>query len=165
MRTVRVRTTYPGREVAEVRDLLADPHFRQAVCEFQQVADSSVSIQQYDDGSMIVDLTRTYDTAVLPSIAQSLVGRTIDLVQREEWSATSRATAQLTIPGQPARMSGRCALDQTGADTAYTADLEVRVSIPLLGGRIEEVVADLVGQAFRAENHVGVQWLAGTWPR
>jgi len=164
MREATVTTTYPGRSVAEVRGLLADPGFRQAVCTFQQVADSSVNITEYADGGMLVELHRTYDTSVLPTIAQSFVGPRIELVQQEEWSSLQQANVEVTIPGQPAQMRGTTALAQLGLDTTYTARLQVKVSIPLLGGRIEDMVATLIGDAFRAENKVGVQWLAGDWP-
>jgi hypothetical protein len=59
MKSVSVELRYPGRRVEEVRAMLADPAFRDAVCAYQHVEDSSVSIEEYDDGSMTVDLDRT----------------------------------------------------------------------------------------------------------
>ena len=56
--------------------MLADPEFRQAVCTYQAVEDSGVTIEEYDDGSMTVDLDRTYGTALVPSFARKFVGAT-----------------------------------------------------------------------------------------
>ena len=41
--------------------------------------------------------------------------------------------------------------------------MDVRVAVPLVGGKLEDLVAGLLKDAFRAENKVGVKWLAGEW--
>jgi hypothetical protein len=163
MKSVSVELRYPGRTVEEVRALLADPEFRQAVCTYQQVEDSAVTIEEYDDGSMTVDLERTYGTALVPSFARKFVGATIDLVQREEWISPTEATFDVTIPGKPGEMTGSARLVQSGADAVETVAMDVRVSIPLVSGKLEDLIAGLLKDAFRAENKVGVKWLAGEW--
>ncbi len=163
MKTVGVELRYPGRTVEEVRGILADPDFRQAVCTYQQVEDSSVTIEEYDDGSMTVDLQRTYSTTLVPSFARKFVGATIDLVQREEWGSPTKATFDVTIPGKPGEMTGTAVLAQIGPDVVETVSMDVRVGIPLVGGKLEDLIAGLLKDAFRAENKVGVKWLAGEW--
>ena len=143
--------------------MLADPDFRQAVCTFQQVEDSAVTIEEFDDGSMTVDLDRTYGTALVPSFARTFVGATIHLVQREEWSSPTDATFEVSIPGKPGEMTGTARLVQSGSDALETVSLDVRISIPLVGGKLEDLVAGLMRDAFRAENKVGLKWLAGEW--
>jgi hypothetical protein len=165
MKSVAIELRYPGRTVEEVRAMLADPDFRQAVCTYQQVEDSGVTIEEYDDGSMTVDLDRTYGTALVPSFARKFVGATIDLVQREEWSSPTEATFEVTIPGKPGEMTGKARLAQSGSDTVETVKMDVRVGIPLVGGKLEDLIAGLLKDAFRAENKVGVKWLAGQWRR
>jgi hypothetical protein len=163
MKRVSVELRYPGHTVEEVRAMLADPAFRRAVCDYQQVEGSSVSIEEYDDGSMTVDLERTYGTTLVPSFARKFVGATIDLLQREEWSTPTDATFEVTIPGKPGEMSGTATLAASGADAVQSIRMDVRVGIPLVGGKLEDLVAGLLKDAFRAENKVGVKWLAGTW--
>jgi uncharacterized protein DUF2505 len=163
MKSVTIELRYPDRTVEEVRAMLADPEFRQAVCAFQQVEDSGVTIEEYDDGSMTVDLDRTYGADLVPSFARKFVGATIDLVQREEWTSPTQATFEVTIPGKPGEMTGTARLVQAGADAVETVNMDVRVGIPLVGGKLEDLVAGLIKDAFRAENKVGVKWLAGQW--
>ena len=139
------------------------PSFRQAVCTYQAVEDSAVTIEEYDDGSMTVDLERTYGTAMVPSFARKFVGATIDLVQREEWTTPTEATFEVAIPGKPGELTGTAHLVQTGADALETVKMEVRVGVPLVGGKLEDLIAGLMRDAFRAENKVGVKWLAGEW--
>jgi Protein of unknown function (DUF2505) len=163
MKSVSVELRYPGRTIEEVRALLADPEFRKAVCTYQQVEDSAVTIEEYDDGSMTVDLERSYGTALVPSFARKFVGATIDLVQREEWVTPTEATFEVRIPGKPGEMSGTAVLAQSGADAVETVKMDVRVNIPFVGGKLEDLIAGLLKDAFRAENKVGVKWLSGEW--
>lgn len=163
MKSVTVELRYPGRTVEEVRAMLADPEFRQAVCTYQQVEDSAVSIEEYDDGSMTVDLDRTYGTNLVPSFARKFVGATIDLVQREEWVSPTQATFEVAIPGKPGEMNGTAVLAQAGADAVETVTMHATVNIPFVGGKLEDLIAGLLRDAFRAENKVGVKWLAGEW--
>ena len=163
MKSVSLELRYPGRTVVEVRAMLADPDFRQAVCTFQQVEDSAVTIEEFDDGSMTVDLDRTYGTDLVPSFARKFVGDTIALVQREEWSSPTEARFEVSIPGKPGEITGTARLAQSGPDTVESVSLDVRVSIPLVGGKLEDLVAGLMRDAFRAENKVGLKWLAGEW--
>jgi hypothetical protein len=165
MKTVTVELRYPDRKVEEVRTILADPDFRQAVSAFQGVQDSSVTIEEYDDGSMTVDLERTYGTEQVPQFARKFVGSTIDLVQREEWTTPTEATFDVTIPGKPGEVNGTAVLRQVGADTFENVSLDIQVGIPLVGGKLEDLIGGLLKDAFRAENKVGVKWLAGEWRR
>ena len=163
MKSVTLELRYPGRTVEEVRAMLADPDFRQAVCSFQQVEDSAVTIEEFDDGSMTVDLDRTYGTDLVPSFARKFVGDTIALVQREEWSSPTESRFEVSIPGKPGDLTGTARLVQSGPDAVETVAMEVKVSIPLVGGKLEDLVAGLMRDAFRAENKVGLKWLAGEW--
>ena len=165
MKSVTIELRYPGRTVEEVRAMLADPEFRHAVCAYQGVEDSGVTIEEYDDGSMTVDLERTYGTALVPSFAQKFVGATIDLVQREEWTSPTDARFDVTIPGKPGEMNGTAHLEQSGPDAVETVTMDVRVNIPLVGGKLEDMIAGLIKDAFRAENKVGLKWLANQWRR
>ena len=58
-------------------------------------------------------------------------------------------------------MSGTITLRESGGTTTETVEMEIRVSIPLVGGKIESLIADLLRKALKAENAVGRQYLAG----
>jgi hypothetical protein len=60
-------------------------------------------------------------------------------------------------------MTGGTSLTQSGDDVLQRIDLDVKVSIPLVGGKVEDLIAGFVGKAFDAENKVGVKWLRGEW--
>jgi len=60
-------------------------------------------------------------------------------------------------------MTGLMSLTASGDDVVQQIDLAVKVSIPLVGGKVEDLIAGFVLKAFDAENKVGVKWLRGEW--
>ena len=70
------------------------------------------------------------------------------------------ASIELAIPGKPAQAVGTLALTETGGTTTETVRLDVTVRIPLVGGKVETMIADMVGYALDKEHEVGVEWLA-----
>jgi hypothetical protein len=61
-------------------------------------------------------------------------------------------------------MKGAVHLEGDAGGTTETVAVDVTVSIPLIGGKIEGAIGDMLLKALRAENTVGRQWLAGERP-
>jgi uncharacterized protein DUF2505 len=162
MKRVSHTLTYPETTVDAVYAMLADPAYRKAVGDYQRVTDFSCEITPAA-GGMQVRLEEAHATDRIPSFAQKLVGSEIRFVQEESWTSTSDADIHVTIPGKPGDMTGSTSLTQSGADVVQHVDLAVKVSIPLVGGKVEGLIADFLGKAFAAENKVGVKWLRGEW--
>ena len=162
MKSVNAELVYPGTTVADVADMLADPEFRNAVAAYQTALRSDVTITPEGEGRTIVH-SYAHGTERVPSFARKLVGDEIPIVQEETWTASGDATILVTIPGKPGDMKGTASITQRGDDVVEYVDLTVKVNIPLLGGKIEDLIAGLLLKAFRAENKVGVKWLAGEW--
>jgi hypothetical protein len=167
MKRVSHTLTYPGTTVDAVFGMLGDPAYRKAVSEYQRVIDFACDIVPAGSGpsgvGMEVRLEEAYGTDRIPSFAQRLVGHEIRFVQQESWSSSSGADIHVTIPGKPGDITGSVSLTQVGDDVVQQVDAAVKVSIPLVGGKVEGLVADFLGKAFDAENKVGVKWLRGEW--
>ena len=145
--------------LSRVVDMLADPRFREAVCEYQRVLRADVEIERSGD-TMTVTVEQVQPTERIPAFAKKFVGNTIDIVQREEWSAPDTAALQVTIPGKPGHMDGTITLVETDGTTVETVDVEIKVHLPLVGGKIEGLVSDLLRKALVAEERVGHDYLS-----
>ena len=162
MKRMNHTLTYPGTTVDDVYAMLADSAYRKAVADYQGIIDFSCQITPSGNG-MEVRLEQAHGIDRIPSFAQKLVGNEIRFVQEESWSSPSGADIRVTIPGKPGDITGTTSLTQSGADVVQLLDLTVKVNIPLVGGKVEALIADFVGKAFDAENKVGVKWLRGEW--
>jgi hypothetical protein len=162
MKRVSHTSTYPGTTVADVFAMFADEAYRKAVSDYQRVVDFACEITP-DDPGMVVRLEQAHGTDRIPGFARKLVGDEIRFVQVETWSSPSSADLHVTIPGKPGEMDGTETLVQSGADVVQTIDISIEVSIPFVGGKVEDLIATFIGKAFDAENKVGEKWLAGEW--
>lgn len=161
-RSVKHEIVYAGATVDDVVAMITDPKFREAVCDYQQVVSRSATVTPSGSGTTVV-LDYAHASKNVPPIAKKFVGETIPIHQVENWSTPTTAEVEVTIPGKPGDMKGCTRIEQRGDDVVETIELTVKVGVPLIGGKIEGMIADLLGSAFKAENRVGRKWLAGEW--
>jgi hypothetical protein len=145
--------------MSEVAEMLADTSFREEVCDFQGVKRAMVSIDS-DDNGMEVTIDQVQAAKGIPSFARKFVGDEINIVQRESWSSPTEGDITVTIPGKPGDMKGTARLSESDGVTTETVELTVKVNIPMVGGKIEGLIADLLLKALKAENKVGRDYLS-----
>ena len=146
--------------LAEVAAMLTDARFRESVCEYQRVLRANVVVELGEDVTT-VRVEQVQHAKGIPSFARKFVGDEIDIVQLEEWTSPDAADLHVTIPGKPGEMVGTIRLTESGGRTTETVDVRVKVNIPLVGGKIEGLIADLLRKALDAENTVGRDYLSG----
>lgn len=152
--------TYPA-PLEQVAAMLRDPAFRERVCQEQRVVSHRVSVDPRG-AETVVETTRVHEARGVPSFAAKIVGDHIEIVQTETWHDHERADYRVEIPGRPGHASGTAVLTESGGTTTQTVTLDVSVRVPLVGGKVEGLVHDLLVKALRVENRVGLAHLAGS---
>ncbi len=155
-------TTYDA-PAAEVFAMLTDRAWREKVGVAQGVVSSEVTITpEGPEGSgrrVVVD--QVQNTAGLPAIAKKIAGETTRAVVTEVWTSPTRGTIEIVAPGKPTRAVGTVSLEEAGSTTRHVTDLEVTVKVPVLGGRLEKLMADNIDHGMEIEEAVGAAWLEG----
>jgi hypothetical protein len=156
--TVKQELTYdaPAKEVAE---MLWDPSFREQVCDAMATTRKVVTVGPDGGGTKVV-IDMDQPAAGIPGFARKFVGDQINIVQTEQWSDEHHAQVDVVIPGKPGHMSGTAELRESGGTTTETVQLEIKVNIPIVGGKIEGLIADMLRKALRTENAEGRTYLA-----
>jgi hypothetical protein len=144
--------------LSDVSDMLDDPAYRAEVIAAQGGVGTFQIETAGDVTTAVVD--QVQPAAGLPSFATRLVGSEINIVQREEWSSAEYADLHLTIPGKPGRLVGSISLVEAGGTTTETLDAEITVTIPLIGGKLEKLIADMLRKALREEERVARDYLS-----
>ncbi len=158
MKQVHEELRYEGATLAEVHAMLGDPDFRSKVCEYQRVVRHEVSIDSDGEG-LTVRIDQVQHAHGLPGFAQKFVGDEIHIVQEEDWTSPEKGNIHVHIPHRPGEMSGTAMLTEDPDGTTETVNLTVKVNLPLVGGKIEGLVAEMLSKALRAEHKVGKDWL------
>ncbi|WP_139984301.1 DUF2505 domain-containing protein [Nocardioides litoris] len=157
-KTIRYEMAYDA-PVERVAAMLADPKFREDVCAYQGVTKVEVTID-VDGETKEVTVDQVQPTAGVPSFAKKIVGDETNIVQRESWSSPTHGDVTVTIPGKPGEMTGTAVLTPTDAGTLEVVELTVKVKIPIVSGKLESLIGDLLLKALKAEYKVGRDYLS-----
>ncbi len=120
-----------------------------------------------------VDVTRTSASTVVrssrelpaevPAVAQKLVGSSIRVVEVHTWGAaqadgTRSGTVEASFPGAPMSVSGTLALRPDGTGAALDVAITCRASVPLVGGKLEQIVGEQFMRALAKEESIAPEW-------
>ena len=146
--------------LADVFAMLADPDFRQASAAAMGVISAEVTITPKVEG-MTVRIDQVQPTEGIPGFAKKFAGETTRAVQTEEWGSPAGGTITIETPGKPTSIKGTLSLEESGGRTTETLEAEVKVKVPLIGGKLESLMAELVSSGMDKEQVAGVAWLEG----
>ncbi|MET0999127.1 MAG: DUF2505 domain-containing protein [Marmoricola sp.] len=156
---LRHEITYDA-PLGDVFAMLSDPDFRQASAKAMGVISAEVTITPAGEG-ITVRIDQVQPTEGVPGFARKFAGETTRAVQTEEWASPEGGSISIETPGKPTSIKGTLALSESGGVTTETLDVEVKVKVPLIGGKLESLMADLVTKGMDKEQAAGVAWLEG----
>ena len=146
--------------LADVFAMLSDPGFRQASADAMGVLSADVTITPKGEG-ISVHIDQVQPTEGIPGFAKKFAGETTRAVQTEEWGSPAGGTITIETPGKPTSIKGTLSLEESGGRTTETLEAEVKVKVPLIGGKLESLMAELVSSGMDKEQVAGVAWLEG----
>lgn len=143
----------------QVAAMLSDPAFREEVCDEQNALSKTVSIEGGVEAKQ-VRIEMVQPTEGVPGFAKKVVGDTTTVIQSETWTSPSQATVEIEIPGKPGQISGTVSIAEADGVTTETITLDGTVKVPLIGGKLEDLVLSMIQSALRREQRVGVRYLS-----
>lgn len=116
------------------------------------------------DGSVELVVSRELPDGV-PGFLTRFLPKDGRAEQTDSWGpavdGTRSGTWRADIPGAPARVGGTMRLEPDGTGARYVIDGEVKVSVPLVGGKAESFLVDAVRSLTAKEAEVLRGMLAG----
>lgn len=134
-------------ELEAVFTLISDAGFQERKYTTLGATNVSVEKNETDEGGCAVITTRTV-VVDLPGFAKKFLQPTQTATQNEVWSAAQAdgsrvCTYGVESKGVPGRISGRHTLrPASGGGTDHSIEIEIKMSIPLVGGKIENFAGD-----------------------
>lgn len=149
---------------AELHAALCDPEYWRARVDKIGGPGATLDDVTSADGGVEVALTQKVAAEHLPAIVSKLISGDLSISRTETWGplhgsgATSRTTAR--VASTPAFVSSTAEL--SGDDDAATVRTrgEAKVSVPLIGGSLEQAVADAVLRLLDAEQKFTSAWVS-----
>ena len=144
---------------AEVLAMLTDQLFWDKVGDATGALSSTATIGTEGETTRVV-IDQEQEVVGVPSFAKKFVGDSTRAITTQVWRGTE-ASFEVETPGKPTSISGTATLAENGSGSTVTYDLEVKASVPLVGGKLEKLVVELTTEGFEKEQAVGAAWLAG----
>jgi len=132
-------------DVATVFALMTDPGFLTRMYADEGATDIQVDSNGSDEGPTVV--SRRKVTIDLPGFAKKVMAPTNTVVQTDEWAPADDAGGRVCrykveVQGVPSRINGTVTLTPDSGGTRQDTVADVKVSIPLLGGKLEKFAVE-----------------------
>ncbi len=144
--------------VEQVHAMLVSKEFRERVATAAGSGATTVTVEETAAGIRSVVDSRV-PTAGLPGFVRSVVGSEMPIHQEEFYSSTTAGTLKVSLVGKPGSLDGTITLTPDGDATVQTVTAEVKVSIPLVGGKLEKLICQVMGNLLKLQGTVGAEWL------
>ncbi|MDA3628046.1 DUF2505 domain-containing protein [Saccharopolyspora sp. WRP15-2] len=119
------------------------------------------------DGGAQFQIRHSVSADSLPSVARTVVGGDLTIDRSESWrrEEDGHYTGEIAaeIAGAPCTITGSMWLRDVAGEAStseFVVSGSVRVNVPFVGGKIEDLVADQVQKFLSAEERFTTEWLA-----
>lgn len=134
-------------DVETVFRILSDASWAQRKDEALHDGSRVVRREDTPDGGVVLVVSRSLPDGV-PGFLERFLPADGRVTQTDEWGPEQGGTRsgrwQVEIPGAPARLGGTMRLDPTPSGSRYLIEGEVKVKVPVVGGKAEGFIAGMV---------------------
>lgn len=138
----------------DVIAVITDAEYLRARYESPELDRFEMTVDQDDPEGFAATVSRTARPRGLPAFANRLLGERATLIQTTRWGRRGplfRGEFRLRIEGLPGQVFARLGLEDAAAGTAIMqVDGQVEAPVPLLGRRIESLIAERAQGTFAA---------------
>jgi hypothetical protein len=165
VRAVDLHLEYPYDAPADVVfAMFTNPDFILAKLEATGALEFDIAdCSETPDGGYCISTHRTMQ-AEIPGFARKIFNPTQALHQIEDWEAAVDGDRpgewRVETTGVPVKTGGTTRLEATDHGCVHHIEGSIKVSVPLIGGRLERFVFDQAKATTDAEHTFGRQWLA-----
>ena len=144
-------------DVERVHGVLSGPDWAERKAEALHDGSRVVERDVKPDGGVRLVVSRELPAGG-PGFLQRFLPKDGRVVQTDDWGPSQdgvrQGTWQVVLPGVPATLGGTMLLEPTATGTRYVIDGAIEVPIPLVGGKAESFIADMIQKLTAREAEV-----------
>jgi hypothetical protein len=144
---------------AAVYAMITDPAYQDQRAQAGNPTRAEASVSNTADGATISVFRQLAIDP--PGFVKNFVGNSIGIQETQTWTSPTTANLLVEILKQPGQVRGTLRLRESGTSTEVVVDAEIAVKVPLVGGKVEGYVADILDRLLTKDEEIGRTWLAG----
>lgn len=139
-----------------------DPDFFQRKYQAQGAGDIRQLSHEHNGNQFAITFSRTIAVGVnLPAFASKHVPERITLIQTDRWDlAARRGTLDIRFDGLPATVKCDMHLTDANGGTEHELEFEITVKVPLIGKKLEKLLAEGLQKTFQRDSGIAAELLA-----
>jgi hypothetical protein len=141
--------------------MLSDPEY--ATTKYTDLGDVAFTVKNHEptDGGLNVTVDREV-AANLPDMAKKVLGETTKMEQTEVWRADGDAFVGNMVmkSSAPVAITATNTIKPSGDGADWSVEFDIKASVPLIGGKIEKMVAEETKSNLAKEYAFNQNWLA-----
>lgn len=147
--------------------MVTDPEFQDRRAQAGNPVEADSSVTTDADGGATIEVSRLL-AVELPGMLQKLVGDKIRIKETQIWlpgpaeAVNREGRLEVRIAGQSGGVDGVLTMAGTAERTVISLEATIKVNVPLVGGKIESSVADMLLKFLTKEEELGRAWLGAT---
>jgi len=160
-RPVEHRTSSPH-SAARVYATLTDEEFLRARLKRLGGKRSELTSFSTVNGAIRYSLRQTVDAEQIPSVARVIVRGDLVIERTESWAGSDGkygGTVEASVPGTPGSVGAVTSLVDTASGSELVFTGTVKVEVPLVGGKLEDLIVKQLTALLRAEGQFIQDWL------
>lgn len=151
-------------DATNVSAMTFDRDFQARKCQATGALDYTVDVTATDDKT-VVTTTRDLPTDDFPDFVRSMVGQRLKVTEVDTWGPPAQDGSRsgivlVTVAGAPIRFDGTLTLAPVEGGACALLRGDLKASVPLFGGKIEQTAAPAITAAMTAEETTAAQWLS-----
>jgi hypothetical protein len=151
--------------IADCWKMFSDP--KAHVAKFEGMGHHGVTVvdKKKTKKNLNLTVTREVDVDGVPGFAKKFIKPRNTVVSIDDWNdfgdGTYGGTFTLDTQGVPVDIKGQTQLEANGADRSdYTVTIDIKVNVPLIGGKLENFSKGIVNAQMDEEFRLGDAWLS-----
>lgn len=146
----------------KVLKAFTDPAFFERKYQAQGAEDIQQLRHEQTGNRFTITFSRTVEVEVnLPGFASKHVPERITLIQTDSWDLDARrGSLDIRFDGMPASVKCEMQLEDNGGSTLHALDFDIAVKVPLIGKKLEKLLADGLQKTFQRDSRIAAELLA-----
>jgi hypothetical protein len=141
----------------QIMEMLQDPQYLTE--KYQALGDISFDVVEQASSDTGLKITIQREAPAPDSLKK--FGSTSKMTQTEVWTRDGDGyKCDMKIEANPVHINGKMTVVPVGEESDWTADLDIKAGVPLVGGKIEKAVAEQSMQSMGLEKQFNDQWLS-----
>lgn len=134
--------------------------------EYSRYSPAGITSFSSDDSGTDITFVQELPRSDLPQIVRAVLPGDLVVTRTQHFDPfdtaanSARGTFGASIPVVPGRFTGTSLLTQTGTGSRQLLSTECHIRIPLVGGALEDLILQHLGQLFDQEESFTASWIA-----